>query len=129
MKISKSIGESKLNRALLITLIFFIIELMLVYFHEPWGDEVHSWVIAGDSYSFADLIYNSRYEGHPKMWYLLLFILQKATNNIFFMQILHVCIATCTVFVFCFFSPFSFLKNILFCFGYFFAYEYAIISR
>lgn len=126
---NKFFNRSNLKGALLIAFIFFIIELILVCFHEPWGDEIHSWAIAGNSHSFTDLVYNTRYEGHPKIWYFLLFILQKFTSNIFFMQVLHVCIATCTVFVFCFFSPFSFLRNILFCFGYFFAYEYSIISR
>ncbi len=45
------------------------------------------------------------------------------------MQVLNVCIASLAVFAFCYFSPFDFIKNILFCSGYFFAYEYSIISR
>jgi len=122
-------NRKRLGEALVISLLFFVVEFILVHFHELWGDEVHSWAIAGSSHSLGDLINNTRYEGHPLLWYLLLFLLEKFTHNIFYMQVLHICIATSTVFVFCFFSPLGLLKNVLFCFGYFFAYEYSIISR
>jgi tetratricopeptide (TPR) repeat protein len=128
-KASSGFFQKRFNAALVISLAFFAIEFILVHFHEPWGDEIHSWAIAFQSHSLRELIYNSRYEGHPKLWYILLFLLQKFTANIFYMQVLHVCIASLAVFVFCFFSPFGLLKNILFCSGYFFAYEYSIISR
>lgn len=121
--------KKKLTQALLLSSIFFLIEFILVHFHEPWSDESHSWAIANSSHSLTQLLYNKRYEGHPELWYILLYILQLFTHAIFYMQVLHVFIAACTAFVFCFFSPFSFSKNILICSGYFFAYEYSIISR
>ncbi len=122
-------GKKKLIQAVFLSGLFFIIEFILVHFHEMWSDEVHSWGIAASSHSFSQLIYNTRYEGHPELWYIVLFTLQLFTHNIFYMQVLHVLIAAGTVFVFCFFSPFHILKTTLICFGYFFAYEYSIISR
>lgn len=122
-------GRKKLIEAMALSLIFFIVEFILVHYHEIWGDEIHSWAIARTSHSLGELMYNTRYEGHPKLWYILLYMLQKFTRHIFYMQILSVAIASCTVFVFAFFSPFSLLQNILICSGYFFTYEYSIISR
>lgn len=39
-----------------------------------WSDEMQAWLIARDSHSLADLFHNLRYEGHPALWYLLLYI-------------------------------------------------------
>ncbi|HTA83932.1 MAG TPA: tetratricopeptide repeat protein [Bacteroidia bacterium] len=122
-------SKKRLYNALWFTALFLIVEFIIIQFHEYWADEVHAWAIAHKSNSIADVFYNGRYEGHPKLWYVLLYLLQKFTDNIFYMKVLNLCIATGAVFVFCFFSPFSFKKNILFCSGYFFAYEYSIISR
>ncbi len=121
--------NSKLTRALFVSVVFFIAEFILVQYHEMWGDEIHSWAIARTSHTFGELLYNTRYEGHPKLWYVLLYVLQKFTSAIFCMQALHVTIAACTVFVVCYFSPFTLQQNILLSCGYFFAYEYSIISR
>jgi len=122
-------AKQRLYNALLFSALFFIVEFILIQFHEYWADEVHAWAIAHKSTSISDVFYNGRYEGHPKLWYVLLYLLQKFTDNIFYMKVLNLCIATGAVFVFCYFSPFSFITNILFCMGYFFAYEYSIISR
>ena|GEM_PF-356798 len=122
-------SKKRLYNALLFSAIFLIVEFILIQFHEYWADEIHAWAIAHKSASLSDVFYNGRYEGHPKLWYVLLYLLQKFTDNIFYMKVLNLCIATGAVFVFCYYSPFSFMTNILFCIGYFFAYEYSIISR
>jgi len=116
-------------QALAISGIFFVFQFVLVHFHEPWADEIHAWEITRCSHSLGELFYITRYEGHPKLWFIMLYFLQKVTTSYVAMQYLHVFIAACAVFVFCFFSPFSTIKNILFCAGYFFSYEYSIISR
>ncbi len=122
-------GNRKLVRALVVSLIFFCVQFVLVHYHELWTDEVHAWEIVRCSHSFHELLFNTRYEGHPQVWFMILYFLQKITVSYFAMQVVHVFIASCTVFVFCFFSPFKLWQNILFCAGYFFSYEYSIISR
>jgi hypothetical protein len=119
----------KLKEAFLVAIAFSVLELILISFHEVWRDELQSWSLSLSSNSFSELFFNSRYEGHPKLWYIILYCVQHFTHDIFFMQLLHLVIAASTVFVFCFYSPLGLLKNVLFCFGYFFAYEYSIISR
>jgi hypothetical protein len=97
--------------------------------HELWGDEIHSWNIAKGSGSFADLISNIKYEGHPPVWYAVLWAISKFTHNLAYVQIVHLVIAASIVFILLFLSPFPFSTRVLMPFGYYFLFEYAIISR
>lgn len=97
--------------------------------HELWRDEVQSWLLARDSVSPLDLLLRQKYEGHPALWQLLLMPLTRVFAAPVAMQCLHLLIATATVYVFARWSPFSRLQKVLFSFGYFPFYEYAIVSR
>jgi hypothetical protein len=67
--------SKKLVFAESITIIVFMTFLAIIMkYHEPWFDEAQSWLIARDS-SFFDMIWNVlRYEGHPPLWYIVLYI-------------------------------------------------------
>ena len=97
--------------------------------HELWGDEIHSWNIAKASDSISDLINNTRYEGHPPVWYLILWSISKVTHNLVYVQIAQLIIASSVVFLVLFYSPFPFITRILIPFGYYFLFEYGILSR
>jgi len=108
---------------------FFLVDLLNVLHHELWRDEVGAWLIARQSHSIFDLVRNMRYEGHPALWFLLLFGLTRFTHVIFTMQVLNLVIATGTAYLIAAHSPFSRLQKVLLCFGYFPLYEYGTISR
>jgi hypothetical protein len=97
--------------------------------HELWSDELHSWNIAKASTSFFDLIYNTRYEGHPPAWYTILWSISKFTHNVTYIQAPQLIIACLAVFIVLFFSPFPIITRILIPFGYYFLFEYAVLSR
>lgn len=97
--------------------------------HELWRDEVQAWLLARESTSALDLLSRQKYEGHPALWQLLLLPLTRIFGTPVAMQALHLLIATTTVYLFVRWSPFTRLQKILFSFGYFPFYEYAIISR
>lgn len=61
-------GSSRWAAAVLA--IYATVTLLLVATHEPWGDEIHAWMIS--AMSPADIIYEMRLEGHFALWYLLL---------------------------------------------------------
>jgi hypothetical protein len=42
--------------------------------HAMFRDEAQAWLIARDSHNLAELVHNLRYEGHPVLWYLLLYV-------------------------------------------------------
>ena len=97
--------------------------------HELWGDEIHSWNIAKASNSFADLLSNTRYEGHPPLWYTILWTVSKFTHDPGSIQVIHLVIACLIAFLVLFFSPFPLLTKLLIPFGYFFLFEYSVLSR
>lgn len=109
--------------------IYIIVSGLIIFHHELWGDELHSWNIAKASNSFADLIANTRYEGHPPFWYSVLWIISKFTHDVSMIQWVQLIIIIIIIFLILFASPFPFVTRLLIPFGYFFLYEYAAFSR
>lgn len=112
-----------------LTLSYFIISFIGILHHELWLDESHHWLIARDSNSFLELIQNTRYEGHPILWNILLYGITRFTLNPFWMQFLHILISATVVFIFLKKAPFNWIFKTLFIFGYFMLFEYNLISR
>ncbi|KOY86253.1 hypothetical protein AD998_08935 [bacterium 336/3] len=112
--------------------IFFVyvgILLFSVSKHELWGDEIHSWNIAKSSNSLIDLFQNIRYEGHPPLWYIFLFFISKISHNPESFQWVHAVISILVIFLILHASPFPFLFKVLIPLGYYFAFEYSVLSR
>lgn len=108
---------------------FFFLGLIIILHHEMWQDEWQAWMIARDSASLPALFHNLRYEGHPGLWYVLLYLITRFTHQALAGQLFHLLIATAAVYIFLKYSPFTTLQKALFIFGYFPFYEYAAISR
>ncbi len=116
--------------AITLSTVFLVIGAVIAWHHEMWRDEMQAWLIARDAPSVFELLkVLKRYEGHPSVWHLGLYVLQFFTSSPIIMQPYHLIIATATIFVFARFSPFTRLQKTLFAFGYFPFYEYAIICR
>lgn len=109
--------------------LFVVIAGYAMLHHEPWGDEIHSWNIAKGSATYLDVIRNSRFEGHPPTWYTIMWTISKFTHNYSYVQLVHLMIATCTVVLFLFYSPLPLMARLLIPFGYYFLFEFAILSR
>ncbi len=113
----------------LLVLAFFCLGLVGIVNHEMWLDELQAWLIARDSSSVINLFKNLKYEGHPGLWHVCLYLISRFTNSPISMQLFHLMIATGVVYIFVKFAPFTRLQKVLFSFGYFPLYEYNIISR
>jgi hypothetical protein len=127
-------GTSRGNRgdrefAAIVVLAYLPVAIFAILHHEMWRDELHCWLVARDSATPWDVVRNRAYDGHPPLWYLLLWVLEKTTHDPRSMQVVHVAIAAGVVWVFACFAPFARFVRALFPFGYFPAYEYAAISR
>lgn len=94
-----------------------------------WMDELNPWVIARDAHSLRELFFNMRFEPHPALWYLCLYALTRFTSNPIAMQVLHGAIATTSIALLSYFSPFRRRDVWLIAFGYYFVFEYCAISR
>ncbi len=122
--------ESDRNRfAVAVTLAFLVLGGIGLARHEMWRDEIQAWLIPAGSASPGELIHNLRYEGHPALWHLLLWVLTRVSMRPEAMQVLHLAISAAAVFVFARNAPFSRTVRALAVFGYFPLYEYTVISR
>ncbi len=115
--------------SILITAIFFCVALFGMLHHEMWRDEHQAWLVAREAHSIPQLFQNIKYEGHPVLWHLLLYFITCFTHNVAYMQALHLLIACCFIYVFNRYATLDITCKILFSFGYFPIYEYAVISR
>ncbi|MFA6058787.1 MAG: hypothetical protein WC756_11360 [Taibaiella sp.] len=109
--------------------IYLVIASFTMMHHELWGDELHSWNMAKTSNTFLELMQNRRYEGHPPVWHIILWLITRFTHNPEYMQWVHLCIAAMAVYLVLFRSPLPLIIRILIPFGYYLLYEYAILSR
>jgi hypothetical protein len=108
---------------------YLLISGCAISHHGPWTDEVNSWNIAKGSHTYADLISNTRYEGHPPGWFTILWSISRFTHNVAYMKTAQWLIAAMVVYMILFLSPFPLFTKILIPFGYFFLFEYAVFSR
>ena len=108
---------------------FFVIVLAKTLNHAMWRDELQAWLIATHSGSIIDVFQNTRYEGHPSLWYQMLYVMSRATTSPVAMQVLHVVIATGVIALVAMWAPFTRVQKVLFALGYFPFFEYATVSR
>jgi len=128
----KTLTLDKRNERLLLWAVFAAYLLLLLVAlakHELWGDEIHSWNIARSSTGLLDLLHNSRYEGHPPLWYVVLFTITRFTHEPESMKIAQAVFAVAMVYLVLFRSPFPVFIRALIPFGYYFAFEYGALSR
>lgn len=111
-----------------IVVVYFVLSLIGISYHELRLDEAQHFLIARDSNSLYNLFKASRIEGHPLLWTILLFIITRLSSNVFYMQLLHIVINCFTVIIICK-SNMSIWEKILIIFGYYVFYEFNIISR
>ena len=97
--------------------------------HEMWRDEMMAWLLARDAATPWQVFSLIKYEGHPGLWYLLIWPFAHLSWNPAWMQALHALIAGAAVFVLLRYAPFSWPLRVVLALGYFLAYEWAVIAR
>ncbi len=121
--------ESTKGPALLIAFGYCLLVGVALSRHEMWRDEMEAWLIARDSESIRQLLGTLQNEGHPALWYLLLTPLTRLSYAPEAMQVLHLGIATLTVYLVSRYAPLSRLQLMLFPLGFYILWQYAVVSR
>ncbi len=121
------------KKAIILTLIFLSIWLALVIYtetqHEFWRDEVRAFSLVQEIQSPLDFYNLLKYEGHPLLWYVLLFIGKSFVNTPLWLPILGVSIAFVAISLFMFYAPFPLWTRLLFIFSAISLYEYSVMAR
>jgi hypothetical protein len=120
-----------LNKRDLKFLIFigYLMALILgLYHHEMWRDEYEEFLQARDANGFFGLE-NTMSQGHAMLWQACLWVITRFTHNPMAMKVFHGIIVSCSAYVILYKSPFKLWQSGLMLLGYFFLFEYALISR
>ena len=79
--------------------------------HEFWRDEIRPLSLARIANSPLDLYGLTQYDGHPILWFLILYIGKSIVDAPFILPIISLAIALSAVTIFMFYSPFPFWIN------------------
>jgi hypothetical protein len=113
----------------LLTAPFILLFLAQLAHHEMWRDELNAFGIAVASPTLPSLFWHLHYEGHPWLWYLLLWVVTKFTTSVVGVKILQAVIGTSIYLLIGLGSPFSRFEKILLFLCYFISFEYTVVSR
>lgn len=99
-----------------------------VIHHESWADEAQSWMVTRDN-SLVSLFQHLPREGHPPLWYLVLFPFAKAGLPYEIVKIVAACITFAGVYLLMFRTKLPVVLRLLLPFSYMLLYEFSIFGR
>ena len=97
-------------------------------YHEPWADEAQAWQIAR-TLPFGRIFRVLSYEGHPGLWYILLWVLARLHVSYAGMRCAAAAIAFLGVTVLVAASPFPRFIKLALPFTFYLAFQYAVVAR
>ena len=109
--------------------LLIIINMIRLFRHAMWRDELQDFLLAAASSSPFDLYLKLKYEGHPGLWHLVLWVITRFTIDPVWMQVAHLCIALGIWLLIWRASPFTILEKFLLLLSYYLFWEYFIVSR
>ncbi|MFZ4515088.1 MAG: hypothetical protein ACOYN3_02155 [Acidimicrobiia bacterium] len=119
----------ELRFAIVVTAMLATVLALLSWRHTPWRDELQAWAIARDAPSIRALFAQLRYEGHPALWYLLLWFPARAFRSITALQVLQWIIASGATLLVTWRAPFTRTVRVLLACSYLPLIEYGVIAR
>ena len=120
--------EISFKKALLITVVYFIVVLFCASFHEVWGDEAQVWMLA-KNLSIPELLHHLVNEGHPSLFYLIVMPFAKLTNNFIFQKLICLISSAGAIFLLWKYSKFNTLTKTIITISAPFIYYFPVIAR
>jgi hypothetical protein len=121
---------TQLKYVLPIALLYSAISLAGMFHHEIFGEEAQQLTIGRDSSSVIDVYKNMLYEGHVTLWNtLLFFITHYVSAHPMYMQLFHLLVISCAMYLFLRYAPFDLPVKVLIIFGCYFLFVYSIVCR
>ncbi len=111
-----------------IFILYAIINFILTMLHEPWRDEIHAWLMSKEL-SVVNLFIESKFDGHPILWHLLLMPFAKLNFPIITLNIISYIILLVSAWLFLFKTKLPLALKIFAIFTIPFTYTYSAIAR
>src|ERR1700761_6405712 len=122
-------GSASTPRDFLLALPFLVLLYVQLAHHVMWRDELNALAIAWASPTLSSLFWHIHREGHPWLWYLMLWIPSRFHQSILVLKVLQGIVSTAIILFVAFRSPFRTWEKALVLAGYFFIFEYTVLSR
>lgn len=113
---------------IIVFILYAIVNFIFLLKHEPWRDEIHSWLMA-KVYSIPELFIASNFDGHPILWHLILMPFAKLNFPIITLNIINYIIVLISALIFLFRTKLSTSFKMLLLFTIPFTYTYSAIAR
>ncbi len=111
------------------TIVFILALVVSISHHEIWRDEIQAWLIARESESLLSLLRNMDYEGHPPLWYVVIWLFESLISSIHVLQIANIAFAAAAVWYLLRLECVPRMFRFLWPFTYVIFYEYGTIAR
>ena len=125
-KIKQFILFNKFN--LLLLILWLIVVLFTMFHHEIWRDEAQAWCIVRDL-NFIEIFRSARTEGHPFLWYLILYPFAKLGFPVEIMQVISLFFVFISISFLLFKSPFNKFEKSIICFSAGMLYYLPVVAR
>src|SRR5262249_51790725 len=109
--------------------LFAVVVGFVMLRHEMWRDELQAWLIAKASSAPSDLLHNTRFEGHPILWYALLWPFAHASQAPRLEQAIEWALAVGATALVVLRAPLTRLQKALYVLGYFAVFEFGVLAR
>ena len=114
--------------ALVITILFAVVQIPLLLNHEPWMDEGISWELSKDI-NLTNIYEVNAAEPHPILWQLILAPFSQNNFPVITLSFISLALVSLAVFLLVRFAPFNYFIKIIFILSSGFFYFNPIISR
>lgn len=122
-------GLSDSARGLLLAIPFLVLCYVQLAHHILWRDELNALAIAWASPTIPSLFWHVHHEGHPWLWYMILWIPSRFTQSVLVLKFVQGIVSTAIILVVAWRSPFRTWEKALVLGSYFFVFEYTVLSR
>ena len=108
---------------------FLILFWINIAHHTMFFDEVNAWAISAASPTLPKLFYYVHYEGHPWLWYFILWFPSRLTHDPVAMKWVEAVLGTAIILIVGLLSPFTLKQRALILSSYFLVWEYTVMCR
>lgn len=120
----------RLTLTVLLTLAVWLgIVIYTAAHHEFWRDEVRALTLAREAASPFDLYALARYDGHPVLWFLLLYIGSMLSPSPLILPVISIAVSFAAMALWMTKAPFPLWFRIFFAFSVLPLYEYTVMAR